>query len=88
MIDFIYDPNLNPLDAIYKPHFYRWAKKSKNRLNRDNRKKIIEKTEPWKKRLEKLKKNSVRFGFGFKRLKPNNLTESVQIEKINQRYYK
>ena len=41
--------NSNPFFNGTMKHGKGWAKKLKNRLNRENRKKITEKTKPWKK---------------------------------------
>jgi len=60
-----------------------WAKKLKNRLNRENRKKIIRKNRTVKKnRLKFWKNRPDRFGFGFISLKPkkSNRTETNQAK--------
>jgi hypothetical protein len=57
------------MDFIFKNLFLTgWTKKPKNRLNWENRKKITEKTEPWKKPIKPIKilkklTGSVRFRF-------------------------
>jgi len=69
------------LEDIIRLLLSRVRKKLENRLNRENWKKIIEKTEPKKKRLNFWKNWPVRFGFGFISKKPKKLNRTETDKK-------